>query len=144
MNRLTVALIVGPIAAVAGTVIGLSTLDGEHAATAAAAPVTDERLGLTHATCLDYFTGADEYLTLADGGQTLLVDTNPTDYEYGDAPGALICVLRELQTPQSIVSRVERTTAMQGVQDGEHDGIAYSWTYHPDNGTEITITYEED
>jgi hypothetical protein len=29
---------------------------------------------------------------------------------------------------------------MPGVQDAEHDGLEYSWSYHPDNGVDMVIT----
>ena len=30
-----------------------------------------------------------------------------------------------------------------GVQDAEDDGLAYSWSYHPDNGVDLVIEYAE-
>ncbi len=33
-----------------------------------------------------------------------------------------------------------RTTAMMDVQDAEHDGIEYSWSYHPANVVDMVIT----
>jgi hypothetical protein len=87
-------------------------------------------------------TGA---IQLADNAKTLLIDTNPDDYDWTADPHftALACTLDNLKTPQSIVSRIQRTNSLQGVQEGTADGIAYSWTYHPDSGNEMTITYEE-
>jgi hypothetical protein len=81
----------------------------------------------------------EKTLTLGDGGRTLVVDT---ESKRGSIAG-LNCVLREVGTPQSIQAALERTTAMQGVQDAEHQGLSYSWSYHPDNGVNMVIEETE-
>ena len=78
-------------------------------------------------------------MTLADGGASIVVDTGS---EYGSTAG-MDCVLDELSTSQSIMAQIGRTTAMMGVQDAEDDGLAYSWSYHPDNGVNMVIEYAE-
>jgi hypothetical protein len=75
-------------------------------------------------------------MTLEDDGRTIVIDTRS---EYGDV-SAMECVLDSLGTPQSIEAQVGRTTAMMGVQDATHDGLDYSWTYHPDNGVNMVIS----
>jgi hypothetical protein len=84
--------------------------------------------------------GADpgSNLELTDGGQTIVVDTGS---KYGDTTG-MNCVLITLETPQSIEAQIRSTTAMMGLQDAEHDGLQYSWSYHPDNGVNMVITAE--
>jgi hypothetical protein len=78
----------------------------------------------------------DDTMRLEDDGETIVVDTGS---EYGSTAG-MDCVLSELGTPESILAEMGRTTAMMGVQDAEHDGIEYSWSYHPDNGVDLVIT----
>ena len=53
---------------------------------------------------------------------------------------ALACVLSELETPDAVVTMMENTTAMQGVQQASHRALDYRWTCHPDNGLELIIT----
>ena len=74
-------------------------------------------------------------MTSADEGRSSLIDTRS---EYGD-PAAMDCVLRELDTPESVQAQIARTTSMMGVQEADHEGLHYSWTYHPDNGVNMTI-----
>ncbi len=78
---------------------------------------------------------SDNTLSLEDEGGTIVIDTG----EYGDTFG-MDCVLTQLDTPQSIQAQMGRTTAMMGVQEAEHEGIEYSWSYHPDNGVNMVIT----
>ncbi|MEJ7665391.1 MAG: hypothetical protein WKG07_40640 [Hymenobacter sp.] len=73
---------------------------------------------------------ADDTITLADAGATVVVDTRS---EYGEVAG-LNCLLGELGTPQSIIAQLGSTTALMGVQDATDDGLNYSWSYHPDMG----------
>jgi hypothetical protein len=81
----------------------------------------------------------DDTLELADNGATIIVDTGS---EYGSTAG-MDCVLDELGTPQSILAQLGNTTAMMGTQQADHDGVHYSWSYHPDNGVNMVITRGE-
>ena len=64
-----------------------------------------------------------------------MVDTRS---KYGSASG-VACVFQHLGTPSSITAKVDSTTAMMGEQSATHDGISYSWSYHPDNGLNMVI-----
>lgn len=74
-------------------------------------------------------------LEVADGGHSLIVDTQ----ESGDL-SALACAMLELEVPDSLVSEIDNTSAMMGRQTAEANGLTYSWSYHPDNGLNMTIT----
>lgn len=144
MRTRTAALVAAPLVLVAGAVIGLSTLDGDATATGNPNQVeADRRLARAYFDCRNGTATRDNQMTLTDGDRTLLVDTNPDDTKSGETFGAYTCLITQLNIPQSITSRIERTTAMQGVQEGTTNGLHLSWTYHPDNGAEMTITYEE-
>lgn len=147
MNR---PLLIGAsaVAGVAVVVVALSTLDDEGPAAKAAAK---SPLAAADAACTarQLTEEGGDTVELADGGTTLLIDTNPLEgynRQYGtlsvtdESADGLLCILGELETPRAIVSQVERTNSLQGVQEAEHDGIAYSWTYHPDSGNEMIIT----
>lgn len=78
---------------------------------------------------------------LADDDTTLLIDVGGEDYESGtDTYDGLVCVLSELDTPESVFARMEATRALDGVQTASWAGVSASWTYHPDNGLDLIIT----
>lgn len=74
-------------------------------------------------------------LNLEDDGKTLLVQTASD----AGSPVGVQCVFDELQTRTSIISKIGNTTAMMGVQSAEQDDVEYTWTYHPDNGLDLTL-----
>lgn len=76
-----------------------------------------------------------KYVTVSDGGETVVVDTG----KYGNVYG-VACIMSKLGTPQSVIARVDSTTSMMGSQHAEVDGITYDWSYHPDNGLNMVIT----
>lgn len=148
MRARTIALAATPVVVIAAVVVGLSFVgeDAETADAAAPAPpaAEDTRLADAHQQCVKSST-AITTLTIADNGQTLLVDTNPNDIESGrysatSYTDAFVCVLGKLGTPAAIVSKIERTNSLMGAQEASHDELNYSWTFHPDHGTELIIT----
>jgi hypothetical protein len=54
----------------------------------------------------------------------------------------IVEMLRALDTPDSVFSRMESTNSLQGPQETEFDGLVMRWTYHPDNGLDIIIEDE--
>ncbi len=79
---------------------------------------------------------SENTISLEDEGATIVIDTRS---EYGDTSG-MACVLAQLDTPQSITAKMESTTSMMGLQNAEHEGVEYSWSYHPKNGVNMVIT----
>ncbi|MCF6507371.1 hypothetical protein E9549_08115 [Blastococcus sp. MG754426] len=75
-------------------------------------------------------------LSLEDDGNTIVIDTGS---EYGD-PSGYLCVIEQLDVPSSITAQMDRTNAMMGVQQAEHNGYEFSWSYHPDNGVNMVIS----
>lgn len=81
---------------------------------------------------------------LRDGGDTLVLDM----YVEGvDTPlvnaitvDDITCVLGELEAPASMTERMDRTRALDGVQEAAWAGMEASWSYHPDNGLDIILT----
>lgn len=78
---------------------------------------------------------------LADENRTLILDL------VGDDPGsgitgtdALPCVLVALDTPQSVIARMEHTRALDGVQDATWGTYSATWSYHPDTGFDLIVT----
>lgn len=78
---------------------------------------------------------------LADADHTLVIDTEGEEPGSGtDTFDALSCTLGELDTPQSVIARMDQTRALDGMQTAEWAGFAASWTYHPDDGLDLIIT----
>jgi hypothetical protein len=81
---------------------------------------------------------------LADGDHTLVIDTEGEEYGTGtDTFDGLTCTLGELDTPQSIIARMERTRALDGMQTAQWGDFEASWTFHPDDGVDLILTETE-
>lgn len=78
---------------------------------------------------------------ISDEGHTMTLsrvaaEENPGPVSYSEYE----CVLNELDTPQSVRSHMGQTRALDGMQTNDWDDFEALWTYHPDNGVNITIT----
>lgn len=81
---------------------------------------------------------------LMDDGASLMLDGEGEDDSVG-ATGKLTidqlgCALIELETPESTISKMSQTRALDGMQSDAHEGFEYTWTYHPDAGLDVIIT----
>lgn len=77
----------------------------------------------------------NEMFDVGDGGHTLIVHGAMTE----DVAG-LACILAAIKTPDSVISQMDTTTSMMGRQSADAGGYNYEWSYHPDNGINMTIT----
>jgi len=134
------------LAAIAAVTVGLSAcggFDGDaaraeaSASAAASAAAAETRLAAVYDVCKRRDVGPT--LSLEDDDTTIVIDTGS---EYGD-PAGYTCVIEELDVPQSIQAQMDRTTALMGVQEAIHDGLEFSWSYHPDNGVNMIIVDTE-
>ncbi|TDV38728.1 hypothetical protein CLV71_126117 [Actinophytocola oryzae] len=78
---------------------------------------------------------------LDDDDHTLVIDS------LGEEPGSgsvdlagLACLLDGLDTPQSVVAKMNNTRALDGMVSASWGEFDASWTYHPDNGLDVIIT----
>ena len=55
---------------------------------------------------------------------------------------AVICLWDELGTTQALRTEVSTTTALSGTLEEVEDNLEYKWSYHPDNGVNMTIAEE--
>lgn len=90
--------------------------------------------------------------TVAGSGDYFMIDTYPDTYANMDPtvaalllPGAQENALEairyaneELGFNGSVYSQMMNTTALMGRQSAETDKYRVSWTYHPDDGLEVT------
>lgn len=83
-------------------------------------------------------------ILLGDEGQSISMQTEGTE-SYGGAPYEdVACVLFELDVPDSVVSRIDSTRALDGRQDAEWDNYSASWGYHPDSGLDIVVEMNDE
>ena len=83
----------------------------------------------------------DEYIYVADDGNTLLMDGDGEE-SWGEDTSDISCVLNELDVPDSVVAKMDGTNSLQGVVSDSWDGIEAEWTYHPDDGFDVVLTLE--
>lgn len=76
---------------------------------------------------------------IGDGGKTLIINSS------GDAIKSIIdtqtvaCVLDYLEMPAAVRAHISSTRALDGRQTDSWGGFTAAWTYHPDDGLDITI-----
>lgn len=89
---------------------------------------------------------------IVGNGDYFTIDTYPDSYENIDdnlkalllpdieknALEAIRYANEELGFNDSVYSKMMKTTALMGRQNEETDKYKVSWTYHPDNGLEVT------
>lgn len=85
----------------------------------------------------------NSYFELGDDGQSLTVQTVSDKKSYGAKISDTYCVLHELKTPDSTISRMGQTRALDGRQSATWKGYSASWGYHPDSGMNVVIETAE-
>lgn len=81
------------------------------------------------------------YLTLDNDGRGLYLDGDG-DENPGMNNSEIVCVLTQLEVPNSILSRMSNTTALMGQQSGSWGGMTVLWSYHPSNGLNISLAID--
>lgn len=80
-------------------------------------------------------------VSLDEDGKGLFLDGDGKE-----SPGLSIedtvCLLRALEIPPSVTSRMSNTTSLMGQQVADWDGITAMWTYHPNVGLDISLDLE--
>lgn len=73
-----------------------------------------------------------------DEGKSLSLQTTGEE-STGTSMATVVCVLTELDAPESIFNKIDSTRALDGTKTAEWSGFSASWTYHPDNGLNIIV-----
>ncbi|MBQ8182610.1 MAG: Ig-like domain-containing protein [Clostridia bacterium] len=84
-----------------------------------------------------------DFAKIASDGSYLTIDTNPDnidDYTNYTAYYTIISVNEALGLPESLMEKMGKTRALDGTQSQEFEDIRVTWSYHPDNG--LNVTYE--
>lgn len=128
---LTLAVLVASVA-LGGCGVGAAGSEAE------ATPTEDTRppLEAAKAACAPTAVSAK----LGDEGSSLMLDGSGKD-KAGLTTERIACILTNIGTPDHVISRMDSTRALDGMQDAEWDGYTASWTYHPDNGLDVILTH---
>lgn len=79
---------------------------------------------------------------LSSDNRSITVDTKPSDYSASESSilRAIVELNEYLDLPDSLLSRMDTTRAIDGTQTATYGDITVTWNYHPDNG--LNIIYE--
>lgn len=80
------------------------------------------------------------YAALGDAGYSITLKGQPQHNQRGLPIGDIACILKGLNIPDSVVSQMDSTRALDGMQKATWDKIQASWTYHPDNGLRVILS----
>lgn len=76
------------------------------------------------------------YVVVDEGGLVM-------EGEGNESPGVpvdtILCVLDNLEIPDTVVSRISNTNSQMGLVEGFWGDYDASWSYHPDNGLFIHV-----
>lgn len=78
---------------------------------------------------------------LSSDEKSVSFDTAGNDDSSGDSPMDAYCVLVGLQAPDYIFDLIGATRALDGRQTESWDSFKSSWSYHPDSGLQLVISY---
>lgn len=100
----------------------------------------EEKISLTevYEKCCD-----NKVCKLASDGSYITVDTDSLGTGYSipeqeeKAIESIYNINKELGIPESVVEKMSKTRALDGMQEEAFGDIVVNWTYHPDNGLEV-------
>jgi hypothetical protein len=116
------------VVAVAAVGVWIGSLAAPTSANAAAKPTIKQAAKKCNVTA-----------NLADQGRTLSFDTEGEEDVSGDSVVDVACVLLFLKAPSYVITQIDNTRALDGMQRARWGPFRASWTYHPDNGLNIII-----
>jgi hypothetical protein len=97
--------------------------------------IGETKLQTAMKSCADTYSG---YIEVLDNGKTLSIDGDGKE-DQGAPVKEIACVLYAIPVPSYVISRMDQTRALDGVQREEFASFDISWSYHPDNGLDIVI-----
>lgn len=82
-------------------------------------------------------------IEVGDEGKTVSIDVWGEEDTTGASYAIQACIIAELDAPTRVIKHIEQTTAMDGRQTESWDGITIDWSYHPDRGSDMVITLDD-
>jgi hypothetical protein len=138
MTRIMRKLVGGVAVGVALIVVGCSSGDGPAIGAGSGGTTIFEEAA----------EAADSaFVEVLDEGRGLSIAGESSDGGGGASIEEIVLALIVVEMPESAISRMDRTRALDGTQDATwsaSDGtqIRASWTYHPDAGLNIVLEEE--
>lgn len=83
---------------------------------------------------------ASPHVDVLDNDHTLAIQGDG-DETGGLQIGSVACLLTEVGVTDAVVARMDRTRALDGTQDATWGDYEASWTFHPDAGLNVLITW---
>lgn len=83
------------------------------------------------------------FFSLGDEGTSLSISTGGED-SVGASLSDVACVLAALDVPDSVITRIDSTRALDGRQEASWDDLDASWGYHPDSGLDLVVELHRD
>jgi hypothetical protein len=80
----------------------------------------------------------NEWITVGDNGNSISMKSSGDESDGADIAD-IACVLTALNTPDSVISEIDSTRALDGRPSAQWGVYRASWSYHPDNGLDIVI-----
>ncbi|MCH7231884.1 hypothetical protein L0U85_13625 [Glycomyces sp. L485] len=81
-------------------------------------------------------------VSIGDGGDTLIIDRAWAEENPGADSTEVMCIFDELEMPDAVISQINGTRALDGTQEANFGDYSTFWTYHPDDGLNMTITLD--
>jgi hypothetical protein len=83
----------------------------------------------------------NRWITIGDDGASLTMNSFGAESDGADFD-EIFCVLKELEAPDSVMSLIKSTRALDGRQTATWNDLTASWGYHPDDGLDIVVELE--
>ena len=77
-------------------------------------------------------------INFGDQDKTLIMDGDDAGVS-GVGPTSMFCILGAVGLPDATRSQISNTRALDGMQSASWSGYEATWTYHPDNGLDLTL-----
>lgn len=78
-------------------------------------------------------------ISIDDDGRGMFLDMEGDEDILGASYSDILCVLEAVDTPSSVLSQMDNTNSLMGIQNASWDGLTASWSYHPDRGLDISL-----
>ncbi|MDN4598439.1 hypothetical protein [Leifsonia virtsii] len=127
-------LLLAGVAALALALAGCSAPAGKPT------PINEPRTVMQKAMSECQLISVSTGLKLGDENHTLILDGKGEEDAAGMSFDSELCVLKALKVTDAVLNEIETTRALDGRQEASWGKIDASWTYHPDNGLDITLT----
>ena len=85
---------------------------------------------------------ANSWIEVGDEGRSISMKSEGEESDGADISD-IACIFGELDTPDSVINRVDSTRALDGRQTATWNDFSASWGYHPDDGLDIVIEVVE-